>query len=89
MMAKYHNDCSKFRYVDLFGTGPINIVEWTSTYTESGTCGEATKATLEKGHIVFEEAVRQLVSFSNEFQKRPIRPRQDHHLKPPIGPVPG
>jgi len=67
----------------------VSIVEWTSTYTDTGTCGEATKATPEKGRLVFEEAVKQLVAFSNEFHKRPIRPRRDHHLRQPKEPVPG
>lgn len=88
-IAKYHDDGSRFQYVDLFGQGPVSIVEWTSTYTDTGTCGEATKATPEKGRLVFEEAVKQLVAFSNEFHKRPIRPRRDHHLRQPKEPVPG
>ena len=45
---------SKFESVDLFGFGPVAVTNWTSTYTETGVCGSAGLATVEKG----EDAVR-------------------------------
>lgn len=77
-----------FQYVDLFGGGPVTIVEWTSTYTPNGVAGEPTLATAEKGKRFFDEAVRRLVEFVGQFQKRPNYPRVDHHTRPPTSPLP-
>jgi creatinine amidohydrolase len=77
-----------FEWVDLFGTGPVNIVERTSTLTPSGVMGQPSLASAEKGQRIFEEAVNQLVRFVIEFQKRPTRPRVDHHAHPPTNPLP-
>lgn len=51
---------SKFEHVDLFGSGPVAVTSWTSTYTRTGVCGSAELATAEKGELVFEEAVTRL-----------------------------
>jgi creatinine amidohydrolase len=77
-----------FQYIDLMGTGPVNIIEWTSTYTDNGTCGQPTLATEEKGRRFFEEGVKNLLEFVNEFQRRPAPPRVDHHAVPPTCPLP-
>jgi creatinine amidohydrolase len=77
-----------YQYVDLMGGGPVAIVEWTSSYTESGVCGQATLATPDKGRRIFEEAVANLVEFVGEFQARPAPPRVDHHRTPPTSPLP-
>lgn len=77
-----------FQYVDLFGGGPVNLVEWTSTYTPNGIAGDAALATAAKGKLFFEEAVKQLVAFTGEFQKRPNVPRVDHHKRPPTSALP-
>jgi creatinine amidohydrolase len=77
-----------FQYVDLFGGGPVAIVEWTSTYTPNGVAGQPVLATAAKGRAFFEEAVTRLVEFAGEFQKRPNYPRVDHHRRPPSSPLP-
>jgi creatinine amidohydrolase len=77
-----------FQYVDLFGGGPVAIVEWTSTYTPNGVAGQPTLATAEKGRAFFEEAATRLVEFIGEFQKRPNYPRVDHHMRKPTSPLP-
>lgn len=71
---------ARWHYTDLTaGGGPVTLVEWTSTYTETGSFGEPQKATPEKGHLVFEHAATQLVDLVRWFRARPAparRPRQ-------------
>ncbi|MBI4220074.1 MAG: creatininase family protein [Chloroflexi bacterium] len=80
---------SKYHWVDLWAAGPVQVTGWTSTYTENGTAGEPTLATKAKGRKLFEEAVKNLIEFSEEFVSRKYRPRTDHHLTKPTMQVPG
>jgi creatinine amidohydrolase len=77
-------DAEKWQAVDLTATnGPGTIVEWTSTYSPTGSFGEPEKATAEKGRLVFERAVDQLVGLTRWFRDRPAPPRVDHHAAAP------
>jgi creatinine amidohydrolase len=89
-IASFHRlaDMRKFHYVDLFGVGPVSLVEWTSTYTPDGTIGQPTLASAEKGKVIFEESVTRLVEFVQAFQRRPRPPRVDHHTVKPTTPLP-
>ena len=80
---------SKFESVDLFGFGPVAVTNWTSTYTETGVCGSAGLATVEKGKLLFEEAVTRLTEWGDEFHARQYPARKDHHSRPPTTDVPG
>lgn len=80
---------SKFESVDIFGFGPVAVTGWTSTYTETGVCGSAELATVDKGELLFEEAVSRLAEWGDEFHARKYPPRTDHHSEPPTIPVPG
>ena len=80
---------SEFESVDLFGSGPVAVTSWTSTYTETGVCGSAALATAEKGELLFEEAVNRLTEWGDEFYARRYPTRTDHHRQPPTTPVPG
>jgi creatinine amidohydrolase len=79
---------ASFQWLDLFGSGPVSVFEWTSTFVEDGIFGQATLATAEKGRRVFEETVTRLVQFVEEFQKRLSRPRVDHHSIKPTSSLP-
>lgn len=79
---------SGYQWGDLFGSGPVPLFEWASTFLEDGTFGQSTLATAEKGRRIFEEATKRLVEFVEEFQKRPSRPRVDHHRLKPTSPLP-
>jgi creatinine amidohydrolase len=83
-----HEGTAAFQWGDLFGSGPVSVVEWASTFLEDGTFGQPTLATAEKGRIIFEEATRHLVQFVEEFQNRPSRARVDHHLIKPTSSLP-
>ena len=80
---------SSYQWVDLWAAGPVNTISWTSTFTDSGICGEADKATKEKGNLIFEEAVSNLIGWSDEFFSNPKPKRVDHHLVKPDFNVPG
>ncbi len=74
----------KWQYVDLTaGSGPATIVEWTSSYTETGAFGESYRATAEKGRLAFERAVGELVAMTRWFKSRPALARVDRHLAQP------
>ena len=64
----------RFTWVDLFEAGPVTIPGVASRKTGTGVGGEPSRATAEKGRIVFEEAVTQLIAFSKEFTNAPDRP---------------
>ena len=80
---------SSYQWVDLWAAGPVNTTSWTSTFTDSGICGEADKATKEKGKMIFEEAVRNLIGWADEFFANPKPKRIDHHVVKPDFNVPG
>ena len=85
----FHRHDSKFQWVDLYAAGPVSITSWTSQYTESGICGEAQLATPEKGKMLFDEAVKNLIAFTDEWVSRSPDERQDHHAVKPLGALPG
>ena len=80
---------SKYHWVDLFAAGPIRMDGWTSTYTPDGTMGNPTMATADKGQALFEETVKYLIEFAEEFAAREFLPRTDHHGSPPTMDPPG
>ncbi|MBA2667331.1 MAG: creatininase family protein [Trueperaceae bacterium] len=71
----------RWQYVDLTGgSGPATIVEWTSTYTESGAFGRPQEATAEKGRLAFERAVSEFVDLVAWFRARPAPPRREKRV---------
>lgn len=78
----------RWHTVDLTASSPAAIVEWTSTYTDSGVIGEAARATPEKGRHVFEHTVTHLVEMVRWFRSRPRPERRDHHATPPTFALP-
>ena len=81
---------SKFLWSDATqGEGPVSLVGWTSAAGTNGTFGRADLGTAEKGRIIFEEGVQQLLAFVAEFDGIPHKPRIDHHKKPVTTPVLG
>ncbi len=77
-----------FQWGDLFGAGAVSVFDWTSTFVEDGVFGQAKLATAEKGRHIFDRTAALLVQLVEEFQKRPPRPRVDHHSTKPTCPLP-
>lgn len=74
----------RWQQVDLtLGSGPATIVEWTSSYSETGSFGAPELGTAKKGEQVFDKAVEEMVAMISWFRKRPHGERVDHHVKDP------
>ena len=82
-MEKAEKDISfqatEFFYWDLEAPSPVFFQEWFSRYSRTGTVGDPTKATAEKGRRFVEAVVERLVGLIREFRAREIQPRVDHH----------
>ncbi len=59
--------------------GPLKLMPWWSSFSESGVQGDATKATAAKGEALFEAAVAELASFVDQIRSAPLPKRKDHH----------
>jgi creatinine amidohydrolase len=70
---------TEFFYWDLAAPSPVFFQEWFSRYSKTGTVGDPTKATREKGQKFVEAVVERMVALLKEFRVREIRPRVDHH----------
>lgn len=76
-----------FNNLDLAGetrpedSTPVAMLEWWSTISETGTMGDATVATAEKGEAFLDAAVEGLHSVLEEYRDHPIREIQDRHTR--------
>ncbi|MEX2260649.1 MAG: creatininase family protein [Bryobacteraceae bacterium] len=70
---------TEYFYWDLQASSPVFFQEWFSRYSRTGTVGDPTKATREKGQLFVEAAVENMVKLLKEFRAREIQPRVDHH----------
>jgi creatinine amidohydrolase len=70
---------SNFIWHDLAGGSPVAMMEWWSTFSQSGVLGDPTTATEEKGRAIFEKVIERMVELVKEFKARPLRPRRDQH----------
>src|SRR4029077_1523167 len=70
---------TEFFYWDLESPSPVFFQEWFSRYSKTGTVGDPTKATREKGKQFVEAVVERMVRLLKEFRQREIGPRTDHH----------
>jgi creatinine amidohydrolase len=59
--------------------GPLKLMPWWSSFSESGVQGDPTKASAEKGRVLFEAAVAEVASFVNELRSLDLPNRRDHH----------
>ncbi len=62
--------------------GPLKLMPWWSAISRTGVHGDATLATAEKGRILFEQAVRECVSFVRELAAKPLPSRQQPSTVP-------
>jgi creatinine amidohydrolase len=70
---------SEYFYWDLERPSPVFFQEFFSRYSKTGTLGDPTKATVEKGRLVTEACVTRLCEVIRELKARVIEPRVDHH----------
>ncbi len=70
---------TEFFYWDLQAPSPVFFQEWFSRYSRTGTVGDPTLASTEKGRRFVEAVVARLIALIREFRARAIEPRVDHH----------
>lgn len=78
-VREFHPIKSEFMYRGNRKVAPVSMMEWWSTFTESGIVGDPTLATAEKGQKVFNAIVDGMVRMIKEFRVRPMLARKDHH----------
>ena len=72
------------QYVSSDSTGnyPVRFNDYWGRWTRTGVHGDPTKATAEKGRVLFEAAVSGLVGLVDELRAWPVEERQDMHTQP-------
>ncbi len=70
---------SEYFYWDLQVPSPVFFQEFFSRYSRTGTSGDPTKATAEKGRRFVDAVVENLGRLIRELRERRIEPRVDHH----------
>ncbi|MFY0543800.1 creatininase family protein [Brevibacillus sp. H7] len=79
---------SKYFWLDLVGRGegrPVIMMPYWSAISETGTLGDPTVATKEKGEKLLAAAVEGLVEFIRIFKERQHHPRVNHHERSSTG----
>ena len=54
-------------------------MDWWSRMSRTGILGDPTKANADKGKRVLDIYVKKLSEFIQEFKRRGVTPRKDHH----------
>jgi creatinine amidohydrolase len=78
---------SKHFWSDLVNDPPegyanaVQLNEYWSTVSRTGTWGDATVSTKEKGQIIVSSAANELVEIIRELKDRPVRPRVPHQTE--------
>lgn len=72
----------RFVSSDSTGNYPVRFNDYWGRWTRTGVHGDATKATAEKGRILFEAAVTGLVQLVDELRAWPIEKRVEMHESP-------
>jgi creatinine amidohydrolase len=70
---------SKYFFWDLQKPSTVRFQEFFSRNSRTGTKGDPTSASAEKGRRVVECVVENMIELVREFRARPILPRVDHH----------
>jgi creatinine amidohydrolase len=82
-LATEDNDCmGRFVSSDSTGNYPVRFNDYWGRWTKTGVHGDPTKATAEKGKVLFEAAVSGLVQLVDELRAWPIERRADMHQHP-------
>lgn len=70
---------SDFIWMDLTDGPPVRFMDHWTRFSKSGVNGDPTLATAEKGKVVFEAVVTNLLRLVREFKQRPRGERTDYH----------
>ena len=72
---------NQYMFDDLFGSGPVHMVNRWSRVTESGVEGDPKLATPEKGRAFAEASIRNLIEFCRLFRQYKTPPDRDFNHK--------
>ena len=61
----------------------VRFSDYWGRWTKLGVHGDPTRATAEKGKVIWEAVLSRLVELVDEFRAWPIAPRSDQHKIPP------
>jgi creatinine amidohydrolase len=82
-LAEEDNDrMGKFVSSDSTSNYPVRFNDFWGRWTKTGVHGDPTKATAEKGKVLFEAAVNGLIELVDELRAWPIEKRGDMHTGP-------
>ncbi|MEX2536091.1 MAG: creatininase family protein [Trueperaceae bacterium] len=70
---------SKYFYLDLEKGSPVLFMDWWTRWNVSGVVGDPTVATKEKGEILWEETIANMIEMAEEFRGIPLKDRVDYH----------
>ncbi len=56
--------------------GPLKLMPWWSSFSESGVQGDATRATAAKGEALFEAATQEIAAYVTELRGVPLPERR-------------
>lgn len=74
---------SEFIWMDLMDGSPVRLMDEWTRFSKSGTYGDPTIASAEKGKPIFEAVVDAFVRLVREFKNRPRGERTDFHKEAP------
>jgi creatinine amidohydrolase len=72
---------NEFVYADLFGSGPVHMVDRWSRISESGVEGDPRLATAEKGKAFAECSINNLIAFCRWFREMKVLPNRDFNYQ--------
>jgi len=79
----------RWHYRDItMGSGPAGLMDWTSSFSETGANGLPQHATPEKGRLLYEHIVGELIELVRWVRTRPDLKRRDRHTRPPTFALP-
>jgi len=74
---------NEFVYTDLFGSGPVHMVDRWSRVTRTGVEGDPLLATAEKGKAFADCSIRNLIAFARKFRAFEVAPDIDLNYQNP------
>jgi creatinine amidohydrolase len=82
-LAVEDNDrMGRFVSSDSTGNYPVRFNDYWGRWTRTGVHGDPTRATAEKGRVLFEAAVSGLLELTDELRAWPVERRSDMHRQP-------
>lgn len=70
-----------FIWLDLMDGAPLQMMDWWSSFSNTGVVGDPTLATRDKGKQMFDAVMARMVELVREFRDRPRATRQDMHAE--------